>query len=400
MSRFFQILRLSCLLVSLVIISTGCKMCAKPPAVPQGALDTPGKHIEWGYENLEKGKLDEAYREFQRALQLKPEDKDTEKIEKAPAYAGLGIYYAMKSDFKLASEKIKKAKSLDSNCWQAFMAYGRILSLKKSIGWFKNADKSFKKSVKLAQSDNDKSMVYYWWGKCAKSALELNSAEKAFARVIELDVPGWIDKADTDWKLIQMIRRAAPGTDAGKKIALIEKLSRADCTVLFMQELNLEKLLSQRVKKEYDTKFNPPQDAREFTTETEQSAPQVTDIEDHWAKHDIEKIINLPIRGLQPYQDHTFKPHEFITRASFATMIQDVIIIISGDDSLSRKFMGDTSEFPDVRSDHYAFNAIRIVVSRGILETKGLQGEFGLKDSVSGAEALLAIRKLRDNLRI
>ncbi|MFC1853451.1 tetratricopeptide repeat protein [candidate division CSSED10-310 bacterium] len=400
MNMIWRTMKLSLLMALLVIMATGCKMCAKPPVGPEGAFDTPAKHIEWGFENLEKGKLDAAYKEFQRALALAPESKANEKAEKAPAHAGLGLYYAMKNDFKKAKEHIDKAKSWDSKCWQAYMVQGRVYAIEKPKNWNSKAQKAFEKAVKYTKSKEDKSMCYYWWGKTAKTALDFDSAEKAFRKVIELDVAGWVSKADKDWKLIQMIQRAAPGTKVGKKIALIEKISRADCAILFMQELKLEKLLSERVKKEYDTKYTPPADSREFKTETVSKADACTDIENSWAKHDIEKVIHLPIRGLKPYPDHTFKPQELITRANFATMIEDIIIIITGDQKLRTKYLGEESHFPDVRSDHFAYNAINVCVTRQILGTKGLDAEFGLMDSVAGAEALLAIRKLRDNLRL
>lgn len=386
-------------LLAIFLLSLGA--CSKhKPKGPEGAFDTPAKHIEWGFDNLEKGKLDNAFKEFNRALALKAESKANEKIEKAPAYAGIGLYYAMKKDFKKAEKNIKKAKSWNSKCWQAYMAKGRMLSFKRSKKWAFKAGKAFKRAIKYAKNKDDKSMCYYWWGKTAKTALDFDQAEHAFRKVIELDSAGWVSKADHDWKLIQMIQRAAPGTRIGKKIALIEKITRADCAILFMQELKLDKLLSQRVKKEYDTKFRPPADNREFTTETTTKAATVTDVANNWAKHDIEKIINLPIRGLQAYPDHTFKPQQLITRANFATMIEDIIIIITGDEKLRTKYLGEKSHFPDVRSDHYAYNAINVCVTRQILSTNTLNGEFGLENSVSGAEALLAIRKLRDNLRL
>lgn len=396
----WKICKFGLLSAMLMIMVTGCSMCAKPDIDHQGAFDTPTYHIDKGFEMLEAERLDDAYKEFQRALALKPESKENEKVEKAPAHAGLGLYYAMKKDFKKAKEHIKKAKSWHSKCWQAYMVTGRALALERPKNWNKKAQEAFEKAVKYCKKKDDKAMCYYWWGHTAKIGLDFNNAERAYRKVIELDIPGWVSKADKDWQLIQMIQRAAPGTEIGKKIALIEEISRADCAILFMQELRLEKLLSERVKKEYDTKYTPPSDAREFTTETKTDAPMVTDIADSWAKLDIEKIINLPIRGLQPYPDHTFKPQELITRANFATMIEDIIVIITGDEAIRTKYLGEESHFPDVRSDHFAYNAISVCVTRNILETKGMDAEFGLMDPVSGAEALLAIRKLRDNLRI
>ena len=55
--------------------------------------------------------------------------------------------------------------------------------------------------------------------------------------------------------------------------------------------------------------------------------------------------------------------------------------------------------FPDVRSDHYAFNAIMTATSRGFLEADKATGEFNPGAPVSGADALLTIREFKNQLK-
>ena len=42
------------------------------------------------------------------------------------------------------------------------------------------------------------------------------------------------------------------------------------------------------------------------------------------------------------------------------------MIMVTGDESLATKYIGENSRFPDVRSSHYAYNAISLMVDRGM----------------------------------
>jgi hypothetical protein len=121
----------------------------------------------------------------------------------------------------------------------------------------------------------------------------------------------------------------------------------------------------------------------------------ITDIDGHWAKNFIRDIADLNIRGLEPYPDHTFHPDELVNRGEFAMMVEDAIIAILGDASLATKHIGTESRFPDVNPSHPSYNAVCNAVDKGILDAE-MNGEFGLDQSVSGPDALLAIRKLKD----
>jgi hypothetical protein len=110
--------------------------------------------------------------------------------------------------------------------------------------------------------------------------------------------------------------------------------------------------------------------------------------------------MRLGVRGLEPSPDHKFLPNEKVSRAAYALMIEDILIRVSGDEKLATKFIGSKSPFPDLRNDLPYFNAVMVMTSRGIMEAKDLTtGEFAPMGTVSGADALLVIRKLKDELR-
>jgi hypothetical protein len=236
-------------------------------------------------------------------------------------------------------------------------------------------------------------------GMCYKAALDFDKAADMFKKVLDMNKE-FVGQANTEWAVIQKIQRAAPGTEIGEKIALIDKIDRADVAALFDQEMNLEKLFTKRGVKTYDTSFKAPtESSARFSPETSVKMAAATDIEDSWLKPSIETVLRLQIRGLEAGPNHKFEPNRIITKGEFAVMLEDILIKVTGDDKLATKFIGATSPFPDVRNDHYAFNSIMVVTTRGFLETDKATGEFRSADPVSGADALLAIRSFKDQLK-
>ncbi len=165
-----------------------------------------------------------------------------------------------------------------------------------------------------------------------------------------------------------------------------------------MEELKIDRLYEKRTIKTFDTDFKDPEKAkavkaaRKFTS---------TDIADHPLKADVEGVLAIGVRGLENYPDGAFHPAELITKAAYAMMIEDILIKVTGDQSLATKFIGSTSPFPDLRPDLPYFNAVMVVTSRGIMEPKDFtSGEFAPLSSVSGADALLVIRKMKEELKL
>jgi len=73
---------------------------------------------------------------------------------------------------------------------------------------------------------------------------------------------------------------------------------------------------------------------------------------------------------------------------------------VTGDESLATKYIGENSRFPDVPGTHFAYNAMALMVDRGIMSADKISGAFQLNKNMSGADALLAIRDFQNALRI
>ena len=374
-------------LVAVCIILSLAMGCAPKARKAGGYMDTPLSHYKEGMKYYNDAKYDKAQEEFNLATSLDSKF--------APAYAGLALVTAQKGDFKEAIKLAEKCQSLDNKIVDGFIAKGIVITMqnegKPAKEWLKDVENEYEKALKV---DPQNSEVFYRRGVCYKKAYEFGKAADDFKKVLELK-KDWTKEADDQWQLVQMIERAAPGTDVGKRIALVEKISRADIAALFVSELQIDKLVEKKRPKNYDNSFKAPTDAREMKVDSLVKTADVTDIGAHWAKNFIMDVVGLKIRGLEPYPDHTFHPDQLVNRGEYAMVVEEAIIAILRDPSLSTKHIGSQSRFPDVNPSHPSYNAICNAVDKGVMAAE-MNGEFGLQKSVSGPEALLVIRKLKE----
>ena len=365
--------------------------CGPKPMAPKAELDTPMHHVKNGHKMLKTGKIDAALREFTRAKELDP--------KYSPAYVGLGLVHGIKGDYEKGFKQLKVAGKYaegDEQKIAVHVGYMRLYILggdKIDKDWLEEVEGNFKKSTRI---DPENPEPYFYMGIAYKMSFEFGKAASQFTKVLEIDKE-FVKEADEEYAVIQKIQRAMPGSVVGKKIALLEKITRADVAALFIEELEIDELFRKRTPKQFDTAFKDPE--KKFETGEYVKVPPATDIEDHVLKTDIDAVIAIGIKGLQPFPDHTYKPYKVITRAEFAMMIEDILIKITGDDSLATKFIGSPSPFPDLRSDLPYFNAAMVCTTRNIMETKDVStGEFDSQGAVSGADSLLSIRTLKSQL--
>ena len=376
--------------VSLALVVSVCLFafaCAPKARKAGGYMDDPQTHYKQGMKYWQDEKFDKAEEEFNLAKSLD--------AKYAPAYAGLALTTAKKGDFKEAYKLADKAQGLDNKLVAGYIAKALVITMenegKDPKSWLKRVENEYEKALKLDPSNSE---CYYRRGFCYKKAYEFGKAAADFRKVLDLK-GDWTKEADDQWQIVQMIERAAPGTDVGKKIALVEKISRADIAALFISELQIDKMVEKKRPKNYDNSFSAPTDNRQMTVDKNVTMAAVTDINTHWAKNFIMDIVDLNIRGLEPYPDHTFQPDKIVNRGEYAMVVEDAIIAILHDASLATKHIGSESRFPDVNPSHPVYNAICNSVDKGVMDAN-MNGEFGLEKAVSGPEALLVIRKLKE----
>jgi hypothetical protein len=162
-----------------------------------------------------------------------------------------------------------------------------------------------------------------------------------------------------------------------------------------MEEMKIDALYALRAPRP----FSKPLDDSE--KERAQAARPATaaDITSHPRRTDIEGILRIGMRGLDLYPDGTFRPDEPMDRGSCAVVIEDILIRVSGDRSLATRFIGGTAPFIDLQADLPYYNAVMLATSRGIMEAKDKAlRTFAPLSPLTGVEALLVIRKIRDEL--
>jgi tetratricopeptide (TPR) repeat protein len=361
--------------------------CGAGPAKPEAALDTPEHHYLTGIRLSNKEDWNGAMQSFQRAVALDP--------KYAPGYAGIGLVHGAKGEYREAYKAIDKAKDLQkSPAIVAEVMKIRVLSMERGKDWLGDAEDEYKTAMKR---DAQNAELHFYMGRAYRMGLEFDKAADQFKTVLDLN-KDFTGEADKEWHVVQKIQRAAPGTKIGKQIAIIEKISRADVAALFIQELNIDRLFEKRGKT-FDSSFKSPT-KEEFKADKVVAMEPATDIATHPLKPDIDTVIQLGVRGLEPSPDHKFEPSKPLMKAEYAVMLEDIMIRITGDTKLASQFFGQKSPYPDVRSDVYFFNAAMLLGSRGILEADKVTGEFGGNQAVSGADALLAIRMFKEALKI
>jgi len=94
--------KLKWMMVSLILVVIAG--CGPDTIFVRPGLDTPAQHVSNGYQLLERGKVDDACREFIRARELDPKF--------IRAYIGLGIALGHKGDFGAGMQTMEQARQM------------------------------------------------------------------------------------------------------------------------------------------------------------------------------------------------------------------------------------------------------------------------------------------------
>ncbi|MFQ5585630.1 MAG: S-layer homology domain-containing protein [Thermodesulfobacteriota bacterium] len=392
-------------LMGLVAIIAGC---AKPVARCVSPEDNPTHHYMRGMELLEQGKFTDGAAKFERALYC------DEKF--SPAHGGLAIAVAENARDKKEPgyRQVDVDKSLEhlDRAWKHadskeekfayYMASMRVYTALKTNKWLKEVVKSHDDAMDL-KVDEQKLLYYdgreaapYFLGVAYFDAREFKKARNKFEDVLGMKRDSkWNEKADRGWKRVDKILRAMAGItlgDVGKEIAVQDSVDRGDMAALLADELKIDKLFAGRIP----VKSEIEKLKAEFIP---------ADILNHHFKEEVLLMMKWGVRGLEPQYDATtraylFKPDAGMNRKEFALVIEDVLEKLTGDEGIATAYIGqERSPFPDVPSTVPWYNAVMNVTTRNLMETE-MSGEFRPNDLVDGAEAILAIRVLRQRINI
>ena len=373
-------LTVAALVVPTLLFIAGCG----PKATSQSDVDSPEYHYKAGMRYLESEDYESAIRSFQRSVDL---DKKF-----ALGWGGLGLAYGLTGDLKTGRKHMDTAVGRGKKDPDVRVLAGRLWIAHKddSKRWLKRAVDEFDTALKRK---NGHEPAIFWKGMAYLYNYDFSLAEAEFRTLVERKGE-YAGRADEMWALSQKIVRAQPGTSAGKKIALKSKISRADMTVLFIEELNLTELFK---------RFMPPSASGGFQTPAQMmsqgNAPLPGDVRGSWAEGWIEEAMKLGVVEADP--DGNFYPAESVTRAGYARAVARILTMVTRDQTLETRYFGENpSRFSDVSSSHFAYPAMALCSERGIMKADLVTGGFNPAGSVGGADALLIIRTVQTSLRV
>lgn len=375
-----------------IILTLALAACAGAPRQPVGLMDTPAHHAALAGDFLDQGQWAKALAEYDLALGLVPDH--------APSLAGKAVALAWlkrPEEAEKAMDQAEDAAETDPDRLALAVFRLRLLAARARAGGRDRAElpKAVAKLVKQGRALDERSApLYFHAGEAWLMALDFAQASAAYARVLELGGP-LAEQARQQMDLLAKAQRAAPGSLVGREIALVPAVSRADMAALLVQELGAAKLF-RRTAPAPAAGFTPPADA--VKPRYEESGPP--DAAGHPLRQDIALVLELGVKGLGRLPDGTFRPNEPLTRAEAAMVWEDVIVRATGDAALATVYVGGASPFADLGSDHPAFNAAVLATTRGVMGAGARSGRFEPLGPVSGADALLSVKRLRDELNV
>jgi tetratricopeptide (TPR) repeat protein len=377
----------------LVILLVTMVSCTPKVRKHVGIMDTPRHHYNQGLAFLDQDDPGSAVREFDLALGLDN--------AYAPAWAGKGLALVVQGDDN-GLKMIRKAWRKADDAWekeQAVTAEIRAYIAMKQKGRLGDAEMIRKAKEAFSRGmlvNRNAPALYFYMGEAYLQGLDFRESETMFATAANLG-GDFEELAHDRWVFVQKATRAAPQSMAGKKIALVDKLTRGDMAALLVEEMNIVRFYN-RTQEPRSAVFEAPGDS--LVSGTDPSDHVMTDIEGNPLQSDIEQVVALGVEGLRPYPDHTFRPRAFVTRVEAAQLFQDIIVRATGKTSLGTTYIGEPSRIPDVPKDHWGFNAVRLCTERGILSTDVRTNAFYPQEAMSGVDALLAIKELKRALTV
>jgi tetratricopeptide (TPR) repeat protein len=217
--------------------------------------------------------------------------------------------------------------------------------------------------------------LYYYMGLIYQKIYKFNQAKTYFSKVVSYGGHYKENAYENICKIKELEQCDLCGYQ--QKLPLIPQISRADMCYILHHDLNIHELF------------------QNITSDNFKPQPLIAmDIADHSLKQEIETVLLINLLGLSLFPNNSFEPEMPLTRADFAQIIFEIVNRIDPQAVDSVDFKKISVGLSDVHSSQRFFRAILFCTSQLImspLET----GEFDPYGTVSGADALMSIRTLK-----
>ncbi len=255
----------------------------------------------------------------------------------------------------------------------------------KPEDWFNRALLSFDEALTI-KSMHDETMFYK--AETYRQHGDYPQAIAMYTKVYERDGE-FAQQANEQIIYLDAFMTAAPRTPVGADMLVVENITRADLAALLGAEFNIVKVMHRR-----NPNYAGGSNKQWQTAESKRIrlANSITDIFGHWAEAWIRDAVQ--VGAMDVYPDNSFRPSQVVQRMNMALTLQNIIIESTGNTSLYTAFINTAPRFVDVPHSHYAFNAVCLVTEYNIMPISGAGDRFHLNGSMSGLDALLALRQL------
>jgi tetratricopeptide (TPR) repeat protein len=356
------------LCLSATLFFSGCSSAVKP----QTPQDTVKDHYQAGMKLIGTKDAAKADAEFLRAVEL---DK------KSPlGYAGMAALEMSRSNYKNVITYANNALRCDRKFTEAGIIKGRAIMARGRKNWPQAAKSAFQNVLDV--DPQNKGALFYLGEACLYS-FQFKEAQGYYAQRAELK-DSLATSAVDRIKLTIRILALNQISDSDKLIALSEKATRSEICQLLLDELKLKDLLRIHRLPLFESAFSEGVAKRKIPP----------DIRGRSDRRTILDITSLHMPDMDVYPNGNFYPLRTVNRAEFALMVQDIMVLLNDDQTLATKYSDSESDFPDIRPDYFAFNAIMISFNEGIMKPDPDTGRFNTDNPVSGIDAIEMIRAL------
>jgi tetratricopeptide (TPR) repeat protein len=327
--------------------------CSSTSTIPIVTEDSKSAHYESAVALFEQGKYLQAEAEFKAALRATP--------LKPEILVKLGETYLHLQRLDAAKNSFDKALLIDPNRVEAIVGKAMVAYQSKDLT---GALHLLEQAIEINANHVD---AHYTLGLVYKASNNLQYAIDEWQKVLAWQ-PDHID-AQLELKSVYAMQDIAPQKTEYQQLFTTRAIKRGEMAWILVKEFQL-----------------PAGNA----------LPDLKDIRNHWAKKEIEWVVQAKIMTTLPANQ--FQPEALITRKDLAQIAQNLRIWRTQDNTLASMFIGMTSPFNDVRSDDSAFNAIMLVTTLGIMEGYFDQS-FKPGLNPAGQEVFEFIEKLKDTMK-
>jgi len=204
---------------------------------------------------------------------------------------------------------------------------------------------------------------------------------------------GNYDAASSHFKQVLLINTAYQ-VEAADRLETLSALKSLKIDINRVKDITLSKTV--RRDELANLLYNVYNVSRYIRSSREQ-AEEFTDISKSIYADEIKGLRRM---GLFSFIEGTsFYPFEIVTRRDMAMVIEDFVVLATGNKGYRNKYTGEkSSPIKDVPVKSESYNTLRLVMEKGIMDPS-LSGDMYPDDAMSGLQTLLTLKKMIQNYR-